>query len=178
MLEIAGITLGIRDGVIALIAMVAIYMVFVIIRLRRAQAKPNIRVVAPESPVLITPVAPEPEPEVEPESEPEADSLSDWQRAATDATVPPEERLYRSLENEVFQLRDEVDSLRGELAALRQDMLNDLGQMRASQTVSPIYSDAMQMAVSGYDPAMIAERCGIARAEAELVVALAKSQNA
>ena len=178
MLEIAGITLGVRDGVIALIAMVAIYMVFVIIRLRRAQAKPNIRVVAPESPVLITPVAPEPEPEVEPESEPEADSLSDWQRAATDATVPPEERLYRSLENEVFQLRDEVDSLRGELAALRQDMLNDLGQMRASQTVSPIYSDAMQMAVSGYDPAMIAERCGIARAEAELVVALAKSQNA
>ena len=178
MLEIAGITLGVRDGVIALIAMVAIYMVFVIIRLRRAQTKPNIRVVAPESPALITPVAPEPEPEVEPESEPEADSLSDWQRAATDATVPPEERLYRSLENEVFQLRDEVDSLRGELAALRQDMLNDLGQMRASQTVSPIYSDAMQMAVSGYDPAMIAERCGIARAEAELVVALAKSQNA
>jgi hypothetical protein len=35
----------------------------------------------------------------------------------------------------------------------------------------------MQMAISGYDPAMIAERCGIARAEAELVVALAKSQN-
>lgn len=178
MLEIAGITLGIRDGVIALIALVAIYMVFVIIRLRRAQAKPNIRAVVPEAPVLPTPVEPEPEPEVESEAAPEADSLSDWQRAATDATVPPEERLYRSLENEVFQLRDEVDSLRGELAALRQDMLNDLGHMRASQTVSPIYGDAMQMAVSGYDPAMIAERCGIARAEAELVVALAKSQNA
>jgi hypothetical protein len=49
--------------------------------------------------------------------------------------------------------------------------------MRASQTVSPIYGDAMQMAAAGYDPAMIAERCGIARAEAELVVALAKSTN-
>jgi hypothetical protein len=34
----------------------------------------------------------------------------------------------------------------------------------------------MQLAVSGYDPAAIAERCGIARAEADLVVALAKSQ--
>ena len=177
MLEIAGITLGIRDGVIALIALVAIYMVFVIIRLRRAQAKPVVSTVAPEAPFLAPApaVALAPEPESEPEAD--AESLSDWQRAATDATVPPEERLYRSLENEVFQLRDEVDSLRGELAALRQDMLNDLGHMRASQAVSPIYGDAMQMAASGYDPAMIAERCGIARAEAELVVALAKSQN-
>ena len=42
--------------------------------------------------------------------------------------------------------------------------------------MSPIYGDAMQLAVAGYDPALIAERCGIARAEAELVVALAKSQ--
>ena len=176
MLEIAGITLGIRDGVIALIALVAIYMVFVIIRLRRAQAKLNVSAAAPV--FAKPPVAePAPEPEVEPAPEADPESLSDWQRAATDATVPPEERLYRSLENEVFQLRDEVDSLRGELAALRQDMLNDLGHMRASQTVSPIYGDAMQMAVSGYDPATIAERCGIARAEAELVVALAKSQN-
>ena len=37
--------------------------------------------------------------------------------------------------------------------------------MRATQSVSPIYGDAMQMAASGYEPAMIAERCGIARAE-------------
>jgi Protein of unknown function (DUF2802) len=181
-LEIAGITLGIRDGVIALIALVAIYMVFVIVRLRRAQVKPASGAVASKAPALDTPPAPAletpPETEAEVESDADNDSLSDWQRAATAATVPPEERLYRSLENEVFQLRDEVDSLRGELAALRQDMLSEMGHMRASQSVSPIYSDAMQMAVSGYDPAMIAERCGIARAEAELVVALAKSQNA
>jgi hypothetical protein len=55
-------------------------------------------------------------------------------------------------------------------------MHQELAHLRAGQTVSPIYGDAMQMAVSGYDPAAIAERCGIARAEAELVVALAKSQ--
>jgi hypothetical protein len=101
--------------------------------------------------------------------------MTEWERAA--AAVPPEERLYRNLESEVFQLRDEVDSLRGELAAMRVDMLQEMAHMRASQSVSPIYGDAMQMAASGYDPAMIAERCGIARAEAELVVALAKSQN-
>ena len=51
-----------------------------------------------------------------------------------------------------------------------------MAHLRATQTVSPIYGDAMQMAAAGYDAAMIAERCGIARAEAELVVALARSQ--
>jgi hypothetical protein len=92
-------------------------------------------------------------------------------------TTPVEEALYRALEQEVLQLRDEVDSIRGELAALREDMLHDLAHMRAAQTVSPIYGDAMQMAAAGYDAVMIAERCGIARAEAELVIALANSQN-
>ena len=172
-MEIAGITLGLREGVIALIALVAIYMVFVIIRLRRPTVASRAAPVAPVVPPVLK-AEPEPEPEPEPEL-PVAPEMNEWERAA--AAVPLEERLYRSLENEVFQLRDEVDSLRGELAALRVDMLQELGHMRATQSVSPIYGDAMQMAASGYDPAMIAERCGIARAEAELVVALAKSQN-
>jgi hypothetical protein len=55
-------------------------------------------------------------------------------------------------------------------------MLREFAHLQAAQAVSPIYGDAMQMAVAGYDPTVIAERCGIARAEAELVVALAKSQ--
>ena len=168
-LEIGGIALGLREGVIALIVLVAIYMVIVIVRLRR----PELVEKKVSVPVIETPPPPPPIPEPEPVPEPEASNA--WERAA--AAVPEEERLYRSLENEVFQLRDEVDSLRGELAALRVDMLQELGHMRATQSVSPIYGDAMQMAASGYDPAMIAERCGIARAEAELVVALAKSQN-
>jgi hypothetical protein len=168
-LEIGGFALGLREGVIALIVLVAIYMIIVIVRLRRPE--PVERKVA--APVIETPPPPPPIPEPEPLLEPEASNA--WERAA--AAVPEEERLYRSLENEVFQLRDEVDAVRGELAALRSDMLHELAHMRASQTVSPIYGDAMQMAAAGYDPAMIAERCGIARAEAELVVALAKSTN-
>jgi hypothetical protein len=170
-MEIAGITLGLREGVIALIALVAIYMVFVIVRLRRPPVAAR---VAPVVQVVLPVAAPQPEPEPEPEL-PVEPEMTEWERAA--AAVPPEERLYRNLESEVFQLRDEVDSLRGELAAMRVDMLQEMAHMRASQSVSPIYGDAMQMAASGYDPAMIAERCGIARAEAELVVALAKSQN-
>ncbi|MGE5384729.1 MAG: DUF2802 domain-containing protein [Betaproteobacteria bacterium] len=34
----------------------------------------------------------------------------------------------------------------------------------------------MQMAMTGYDTDVIAERCGISRAEAELVAALVKNQ--
>lgn len=169
-LEIAGIALGLREGVIALIVMVAIYMAVVIVRLRRPSP---VKKTVPAPVVVKTPPLPEPAPEPDPEPEPP----SAWERAAAVAVAPDEERLYRSLENEVFQLRDEVDAVRGELAALRSDMLHELAQMRASQTVSPIYGDAMQMAAAGYDPSMIAERCGIARAEAELVVALAKSTN-
>jgi hypothetical protein len=171
-LEIAGIALGLREGVIVLIVMVAIYMAVVIVRLRRPSP---VKKTVPAPVVVKTPPLPEPAPEPDPEPEPEPPSA--WERAAAVAVAPDEERLYRSLENEVFQLRDEVDAVRGELAALRSDMLHELAQMRASQTVSPIYGDAMQMAAAGYDPSMIAERCGIARAEAELVVALAKSTN-
>jgi hypothetical protein len=169
-LEIAGIALGLREGVIVLIVMVAIYMAVVIVRLRRPSP---VKKTVPAPVVVKTPPLPESAPEPDPEPEPP----SAWERAAAVAVAPDEERLYRSLENEVFQLRDEVDAVRGELAALRSDMLHELAQMRASQTVSPIYGDAMQMAAAGYDPSMIAERCGIARAEAELVVALAKSTN-
>ena len=169
MLELGSIALGLREGVIALIVLVAIYMIVMIVRLRRPE--PVEKKVA--APVIETPPAPPPMPEPEPMPEPQGPS--EWERAA--AAVPEEERLYRSLEPEVFQLRDEVDAVRGELAALRSDMLHELAHMRASQTVSPVYGDAMQMAAAGYDPAMIAERCGIARAEAELVVALAKSTN-
>lgn len=173
-LEIGGIALGLREGVIALIVVVALYMVVVIVRLRRpppAVKSAPLPLVDELPPVLASKPAPEPEPEAEPPVVPSA-----WERAG-ETVAPEDERLYRSLENEVFQLRDEVDAVRGELAALRSDMLHELAQMRASQTVSPIYGDAMQMAVAGYDPQMIAERCGIARAEAELVVALAKSTN-
>ena len=82
------------------------------------------------------------------------------------------------MEREISLLREEVDILRSELAALRNDMQHDLAQVRVAQNVSPLYGDAMQMAVAGHSAEMIAERCGIARAEAELVVALTQSQAA
>jgi hypothetical protein len=169
-LELGGMTLGLREGVIGLIVLVALYMLFVLLRmllLRRRSA---------ETPGLVAPVLSDREPAA---AEPEPELEPGGNKAAPEVAAPDlaEHVLRGALEQEVSQLRDEVDAIRGELAALRGDMLHELAHLRASQTVSPIYGDAMQMAVSGYDPAAIAERCGIARAEAELVVALAKSQN-
>ncbi|MBS1141694.1 MAG: hypothetical protein H6R13_3147 [Proteobacteria bacterium] len=166
-LELGGMTLGLREGVIVLIALVAVYMLFVLLRMRRLHNKP-----------AETPVASLDSRESEAPSETalntaDVDADDRWEQ--TPAGLG-EEVLRQGLEQDLAQLREEVDAMRGELAALRDDMLHELAHLRASQTVSPIYGDAMQMAVSGYDPAAIAERCGIARAEAELVVALAKSQ--
>lgn len=162
-MEIGGFALGIREGVITLIALVAFYMVFVLLRMRRLRRN------GAENPVVAHPAGTQ-------SAATEASFQSMNQAGELSPSLMAEEVMRQGMERELAQMRDELDAVRGELAALRQDMLQELAQLRASQTVSPIYGDAMQMAMAGYDPVMIAERCGIARAEAELVVALAKSQ--
>ncbi len=155
--------MGVREAVIVLIALAAIYMIVVVVRMLNLRRRKPAR--EPELPAAPVFEDKQPEPEVFVEEPLEQ--------------APPglaEDILRQSLEQELAQLRDEVDVLRGELAALREDMLQEFAHIQAAQAVSPIYGDAMQMAAAGYEPAMIAERCGIARAEAELVVALAKSQ--
>ncbi|MDP2880282.1 MAG: DUF2802 domain-containing protein [Azonexus sp.] len=164
-LELGGMTLGLREGVIGLIALVAAYMLFVLLRMILLRNRPAVS----EKSVPVVPVA---ESAGAPSAE-SAEADENWAQASEGLAG---DALRSGLEQEVAQMRDEVDAIRGELAALREDMQHELAHLRAGQTVSPIYGDAMQMAVSGYDPAAIAERCGIARAEAELVVALAKSQ--
>lgn len=172
-LEIAGLTIGVREGVLALIFLVALYIGLVLFRMRRLTGQP--RSTEDREPPLVGAAsqdvaATSPEPAV---------SHSDDEDAAAfqmTSSRMANELLNDGLERELAQLRNEVDIMRGELSALREDMLQEMAHLRATQTVSPIYGDAMQMAAAGYDAAMIAERCGIARAEAELVVALARSQ--
>ena len=176
--EVAGIAFGLREAVIALIALVALYMAIVLWRMRRLRGQK-----AAKAGGAGEPVAPSlgSEQDFE-EDEGAAVRLSDAARrqaaaAWEEAPAGMADDLLRSgLEQEIAILRDEVDALRGELAALRNDMQQEMAHLRATQSVSPIYGDAMQLAQAGYDPAAIAERCGIARAEAELVVALTKSQ--
>ncbi len=91
---------------------------------------------------------------------------------------PPErfvgEERVEDAERQIGILRDEVAALRSELAAMRNELWQQVERMKASQHISPIYGDAMQMATAGYDAGAIAERCGITRAEAELIAALGK----
>lgn len=174
-IELGGMTLGVREGVIVLITLVAIYMVFVLLRMRRLRSQPA-AVALPPSPKLPVEEIPTLD-EVEPPSMSMAESMPDTNASWAQApNALAEDVLRQSLEQELAQLRDEVDAIRGELAALREDMRQEVAHMHSAQAVSPVYGDAMQMAAAGYDPVMIADRCGIARAEAELVVALAKSQ--
>lgn len=193
-MELGGFSIGVREGVLGLIALVALYIIVVLARmlLLRRQASAEVAAepapAAPRAaPVVVPPVAtPDPATDddipvlavpVEPPDEIDAPippALANaWEAAAASVA---DENVRQTLAQEVAQLRDEVDAIRGELAALREDMQHELAHLRAAQSMSPIYGDAMQLAVAGYDPALIAERCGIARAEAELVVALAKSQ--
>lgn len=108
-----------------------------------------------------------------------------------EASWPPENRadfarqtLMDGVERELEQLREEVDALRGALSALREDFIGlreefqqEIQATHAAQNASPLYSDAMQMAILGHDALTISERCGISRAEADLVVALVKNKD-
>ena len=112
-------TLGLREGIIALIVLVAVYMAIVLWRMRRLN-----RPVAELVPPVIAPAMPE---AALPASEPLAAISSE------DAPAVMAEHVLRlGLEQEVAQLRDEVDAIRGELAALRQDMLQELAHLRAT----------------------------------------------
>lgn len=68
------------------------------------------------------------------------------------------------------RVEQEMRELRAELAALREE----LADMQASRRVSPQYADAMALARRGFDAQGIADHCGIARGEAELVLSLAQ----
>ena len=162
---------GLREGLIGLIVLVALYMAFMLWRMRTLRRR-KAQKAAPPMPQPLS--AEDPPPVVPGYADHALEAAPDDAWAAAElaaASVPG-----ASLDDDVRLLREEVEILRGELAALREDMQQELGHLRATQSVSPIYGDAMQMAAAGYEAAMIAERCGIARAEAELVVALSKSR--
>lgn len=175
-MDLGGLIIGWREVLVGLIVLLALYMFVVVWRMRRLQRKsaagpaqkpePQEPAAAPRDEPGTTPASPA--------SPTPAEEEAAWR--ATQARLV-EETLIRGLRDEMEQVRTEVDALRGEVAALRDELSQQLGQIKATQMVSPLYNDAMQMAQIGHDASIISERCGISRAEAELVVALVKSQN-
>lgn len=64
----------------------------------------------------------------------------------------------------------EIDRLVEDVTALRDELDNQVSSVASS----PEYSEAMVLAAQGLNAEMIAERCGITLAEAELVLALGR----
>lgn len=91
-------------------------------------------------------------------------------------------RAQAAAQNERLAMLDSMlkslrSEMRSELAALREELRREVVEVNTAQHVSPLYGEAMQMALQGADALAISERCGIARAEAELVVALTRKGN-
>jgi hypothetical protein len=175
-----------REALIAIVALLSLYVLVVFIRLRRLkQGKLNNSV--PEQPaaksaaqLAVSAYAAEQQPEPKTTgSAPEL--LSAPSESAFPWNEPPAEiqgqQRIDALERELAQLRREVGGLRAEVMILREEQRREQAQSQAAQHVSPMYSDAMQMAIQGHDAASISQHCAIARAEAELVVALVRNRN-
>jgi hypothetical protein len=148
--------IGWRAFVLALIALLVIYALISWVRLRRVARLP-VAATASGADVAALDAAPPAE------------------REALLAAMVERQRLD-NLEEDLARTRQELNALRAAFTALREDFEQRSESMsthlKAAQHVSPIYGDAMQMALAGEEVATISERCGIARAEAELVVAL------
>lgn len=173
-----------REALIAISALLALYVVVAFWRIRRLKRQ-KAAIVPPDSLAARSAVAAyaavqEPA-EATPASAPVL--LSEPSEAAFPWNEPPAaipgQALIDALEREIAQLRKEVGGLRAEVLVLREQQQRELAQAKTQtpSNVSPLYSDAMQMAVQGQDAATISRHCGIARAEAELVVALVRNRD-
>ncbi len=149
--------LGVREYLLLAAGLVAIYLLLLVIRLRRPSAGKT-KSAAPArqwSTPELSPLAVEPTTVLEQEI--------------------PDSAFSRQLAQSAMGL--ELQRLQREMVQLRADFqrLNDeVRQLKATHNVSPVYSEAMSLAERGELPAGIAARCGISIGEAELVAALAR----
>lgn len=87
---------------------------------------------------------------------------------------PPAAELTERIE----ALARDVAELRELVAASQQncaDLADQIERLRPLQGVAPQYAEALVLARQGIEAEQIAERCGVAVAEAELLLALARS---
>lgn len=197
------INLSLRDALVVLVALLALYVIVAFWRIHRlkqrkaaalsplptaSQAAVAAYAAVQEPALTAQPDVVEPDParrEPEPLAAP-SDAAFPWNEPPGET---PLHRLIASLENEVAQLRKEVGGLRAEVLVLREEQrrLVDVAEaavadiapeevVEVTSNVSPIYNDAMQFALQGHDAATISQNYGISRAEAELVVALVRNR--
>lgn len=174
------LALGWREALLGVVALLALYVFVVYRRLRRLRNAAAAS--AASAPVEPTPIPGMPDLIIGPGAAAYAEAAFPWNEPPDPVADTPsetaaiEDSRLLAAEAEISELRNEVAMVRGELAALREEVKLKVERVQATQHVAPVYGDAMQMAVAGYDAAAIAERCGVARAEAELVVALIRNR--
>lgn len=189
-------SIGVRELLIALVVLVVVYMLVVVLRMKSLSAQRRFEEIAAaryesdlvesqgtrkkgkrDAEVEVTWSSPpasgkdgldsfyDSTPRIEPKNkyaEPPDNTVSRFEQ----------EKLNR-LERELSATREELDALRTAFAQTRDSLQAEVERLKAGQRVSPAYGDSLQMAMSGASAEEIAARCGIARAEAELVLSLA-----
>lgn len=176
-----------REALIAVVVLLVLYVVIAFWRIRSLKkqkvATSTHDLLAAQSAVAAYTAVQEPVLTAAPTAPDAPVLLSEPSEAAFPWNEPPPEipgqRLIESLEREINQLRKEVGGLRAEVLVLREQQQREISQAKTftQSSVSPLYSDAMQLAMQGNDAATISLHCGIARAEAELVVALVRNRD-
>lgn len=171
-----------REALIAVIALLVLYVLVVFLRMRHLKRSKVVfdteagfvEPLVAQAAVAAYTASTSPLPEVPP-APPETPAPDfAWNEPPPEI---PGQKLIDALERHVYQLRGEVGALRAELQQLRDEVQREVTQAQSTHNVSPLYSDAMQMAMQGHDATAISQHCGIARAEAELVVALVRNRN-
>ncbi len=181
--------LGWREALIAVVALLVVYILISFLRISRLKnrtvhAQSTAPQAAPAAVAAYVAVQEVDNPPTKPADEaPVASALQEEsrERERTFAWNEPPEvsvdtRRIEVLEQEVAQLRREIGGLLAEVQTLRDEQRRELSKVQVAQNASPYYSDAMQLALQGQDAAGISQLCGISRAEADLVVALARNQ--
>jgi hypothetical protein len=169
-------TLDARDYAFLGVVLVAIYVVFSLMRLlrlsmSRRKSEALVRLEEPQdrNPAAVARAGTYRDPQWAPHAEPSPARVVAEERPHPDFA---RELAHSSLELEVQHLRREAEKLRAEMTCLAEEVRH----LKASRNVSPVYGEAMTLAQQGEPPAGIAAQCGISVGEAELVAALARSE--
>lgn len=171
-------SMGAREILLIVVAILAVYLVFQLIRamgVKDGDATPAAADAPPDDDHAVG-AAP---------AGADADSGADTDDVvvAVSAQAPADDAAesfslaleVRQLRRDAAQLRGEIDQLRAEQLVMRQSLSEQSAQLdaaRAAQRVSPMYGEALSLVRRGMSAEDIAERCGISVAEAELVKSL------
>ena len=168
-----------REWIFVVIAVLAVYLVFQLIR--AMQVKGDGDAPAAEENTALARLVVTGQSDSDPATEAPPDAPMPAAQGAPQPSPVSDDFAHaleiRQLRRDVSQLREVQDAQRNAIAELRaiiDGQAAALAAARAAQSISPMYSEALGLAKRGMSADVIAERCSISVAEAELVQSLAQ----